>query len=186
MTEVSEFLSANEFVSPALTNFAIQYDRLSDVWINCEHPDWMLDLLKRNCNWRRDYRSNDGLMNYVRSLREMAALHYGEPNPAVEHYFNFGSGVDSIRKEMESGHIDVPEGERRCFIWLSMVAHEATRYVFEDGIDRFEFDKVAQKVITEHMGIEPMTDNTNEIDFRRSLLRKQADQLRAAIPNPFQ
>ena len=31
MTEVSEFLSANEFVSPALRKFAIRYDHLSDV-----------------------------------------------------------------------------------------------------------------------------------------------------------
>jgi hypothetical protein len=185
MTEVSEFLSANEFVSSALKKFAIQYDRLSDVWINCEHPDWMLDLLKRNCNWKRDYRFNDGLMNYVRSLRETAALHYGEPNPSVEHYFNFESGVDSTRKEMESRDISVLEGERRCFIWLWMVADEATRYVFEDEIDRFEFDKVTEKITAEHMEIEPITDDRNEIEFRRSLLKKQADQLRSAIPNPF-
>ena len=107
VTEVNEFLSANELVSRTLRNFAIQYDRLSDVWINCERPDWMLELLKRNCNWRRDYRSNEGLMNYVRSLREMSALHHGEPNPAVEHYFNFGSGVECIRKEIESRDIGV-------------------------------------------------------------------------------
>ena len=67
-----------------------------------------------------------------------------------------------------------------------MVADEATRYVFEDGIDRFEFDKVAEKIIAEHMGIELTTDNINENDFRRNLLKKQADQLRTAIPNPFQ
>ena len=146
----------------------------------------MLDLLKRNCNGRRDYRSNDGLMNYVRSLRKMAALHYGEPNPAVEHYFNFGSGVDSIRKEIESRDISVLEAERRCFIWLWIVAYEATRYVFEDGIDRFEFDNVAEKIIAEHMPIELTTDNGNEIDFGRNLLKKQADQLRMVIPNPFQ
>lgn len=185
MTQVSEFLSANQFVSQTLRNVVIQYDRLSDVWINCERPDLMLDLLKSNCNWRRDYRSNEGLMNYVRLLREMAALRCGEPNASVEHYFNFGSGVDSIRKEMKSGKIDVLEGERRCFIWVWIVANEATRYIFEDGIDRFEFDKVAEKIISEHMGLEPMTNNRNEIDFRRSLLMKQAEQLRAAIPDPF-
>lgn len=125
-------------------------------------------------------------MNYVCLLREMAALHYGEPNPAVEHYFNFRSGVDSIRKEMESKDIGVLEGDRRCFIWLWIVAYEATRYVFEDGINRFEFYNIAEKITAEHMGIEPMTDNRNEIDFSRNLLKKQADQLRLAIPNPFQ
>ena len=86
---------------------------------------------------------------------------------------------------MESGDIDVLEAEPRCFIWLWMVANEATRYVFEDEIDRFEFDKVAEKITAEQMGIEPLIDNRNEIDFRRSLLKTQADQLRAAIPNPF-
>jgi len=125
-------------------------------------------------------------MNYVGSLRELAALHYGEPNPAVEHYFNFGSGVNSIRKEIESGKIGVLEGERRCFIWLSIIAYEATRYVFENEIDRFQFDNLKEKIIAEHMGIGPMTNNRNETDFRRNLLKKQADQLRTAIANPFQ
>jgi hypothetical protein len=180
MTQVSEFLSANELVSRRLREFAIQFDRLSDVWLNCELPDCMLDLLKRNCDWRRDYRSNKGLEHYIDSLREMAAL---EPTSSEENYFSYERGVNSIQKEVELGAINSFERDRRCFIWLWETAYEATRYVFDDSINRLYFHHFADQILADQIPTD--VEDSQDIAFRKKLFKKQADLLRAAVCNPF-
>ncbi len=183
MTQVAEFLSANKLVSRRLREFAIQFDRLSDVWLNCERPDCMLDLLKRNCDWRREYRSNKGLERYIDSLREMAALHLGEPTSSEEHYFSYQRGVNSIQKEVGLRAIYGFERDRRCFIWLWETAYEATRYVFDDSVNRFYFNHLADQIIADQMPTD--VEESQDIAFRKTLFKKQADLLRAAVGNPF-
>lgn len=185
MTEATEMLWADQLVSSGLREFAINYDRLSDVWVNSPRPDWMLELLKSNCNRTQNYRFNVGLETYVDSLREMTACHYGEPSADVEHYFTYRPGLMSIEDDVQSGRISILEGERQRSIWLSIVAHEATRYVFEDEVGRFEFNRTAEKIIAELVGIEPIADDTDEGDFKRDVLNNQANLLKAAISNPF-
>jgi hypothetical protein len=180
MTEGGAFFSADGLISSGLRD-----EKVSDVWLNCQRPDWMLELLKSNCNRTHNYRSNDGLEMYIESLREMTACHYHDPSADIEHYFTYGPGISSIEEDVRSGKISILEGQRRRFIWLSIVANEATRYVFEDEVDRFDFNRFAEKIIAQYMGIEGIAD-FDEVDFKRNVLKKQADLLKAAIANPFQ
>lgn len=183
MTQVAEFLSANKVVSRRLREFAIQFDRLSDVWLNCERPDCMLDLLKRNCDWRREYRSNKGLERYIDSLRAMVGLRLGAPTPSEELYFTYERGLISIQKEVEPGVMYNFERDRRCFIWLWETAFEATRHVFDDTVNRFHFDHFADQILADQIPTD--VEHSQDIAFRKTLFKKQADLLRAAVGNPF-
>jgi hypothetical protein len=185
MNEVGDFLSSNELVSLELREFALAFDRLSEVWTHCDRPDWLLDLLKRRCNGTHGYRCSEGLETYIDSLKEMIMLHCHQPNEIDEHYFSYKRGISSIKGETESGAISIFEGDRRCFVWLWLTAYEAMRYVFENEVDRFEFDRVAEKIIAERVGIEPAPDGKDETEFKRDLFSKQAGLLRAAVADPF-
>jgi hypothetical protein len=75
------------------------------------------------------------------------------------------------------------EGQRRRFIWLWLTAYEATRYVFEEKVDRFQFNNLAEQIIAGSVVRD--VEECDDLEFRRNLLKKQADLLRATVSNPF-
>lgn len=185
MNNVAESHLPNASISGDLRKFVIQVDSSIDVWVNCDRPDWMLALLKMFCNSTGNYQYNGGLMKYIDCLKEMLSHRWDDPNDVVDYSFSYQQGVSSIENEVKSSKINHFEGDRRCFIWLWSTALETTRHVFEEKVARFEFNRFAEKIISEHTGVELIPDHRTEIDYRRCLLRKQANLLRAAIVDPF-
>jgi hypothetical protein len=185
MTEVTEFLSANPLIGSALGDFSTHYEKLSDVWSNCYRPDWMLELLKRSSDQKRDYQHADALEKYIESLRERMEDNCDQLTQDVECDFRYRQGVRHIQHEVESGKFSVFEGQRRSFIWLWLTAYEATRYFFEDKIDRFHFNRFAEQIIAEDTAIGTTPNDSDEIELKRNVFNMQADLLRATVGNPF-
>ena len=185
MTQVAEFLSANKLVSRRLRGIAIQFDRLSDVWLNCERPDCMLDLLKRNCDWRREYRSNKGLERYIDSLRrDQGALHlvsldfigrnYSvtsvESTPFKKKSTSAQSTASNVTDAALSGCGKLHTKPHDMYL---MIASIASTFL------------IILRTRSLPIKIPTNIEESQDIAFRKTLFKKQADLLRAAVGNPF-
>jgi hypothetical protein len=178
MTEVAEFLYSNSDIGSNFREFASVYETLSDVWAQCPRPDWMLDILKR-----RNFGEAEKLERYIDSLSEQIDdVNEQGREWAQRAHFNYHPGVRQLEEEVESGKLSQSEARRRRLIWVQIVAYEATRYIFDDKVARFQFDSFFEQIVDKDAV--PITDS-DEIEFRCTLLNNQAELLRKSVGDPF-
>jgi hypothetical protein len=180
MTEVNEFLARNNDIGSEFRDFLAQHETLRDVWKDCPMWWWMLDLLDR-CH----YRNAEKVERFIdRQSRHIEDVSDAAIEATRQRYFNYQSGAKQIEAEAEAGTISRTEARRRRFIWARIVAYEASGFILRDKMDRVRFNNACAPIIDAEMDIElPLTDETQ---VGLSVLRRQTDELREILGNPFQ
>jgi hypothetical protein len=161
--------------------FVARYEKTADVLANCPRPDWMLEFLKE-----RGYCNCEKLEGFIDSLSMLIDDNNDEAREqARRDYFNCQPYVDQLEQEIVAGNLSQFEARRRRFISARITALESIRYIFEDKVDRFRFDKSLAQIMSEGTGIELSVTNVDEIEFKHTVLKEMADMLRQNIGNPF-
>jgi hypothetical protein len=181
MSEVSEFLSNNPDMHPEFREFAAQYETLTDVWRNCPRSNWMLLMLRR-----QNYRRGEKLGGYVDWLSEQIDdANEAELERTRQTYFNYKGYAKELEKEGEAGNLSPSEIQRRRSIWMCDVAEDGTGFVLDNKTAKAQFDNHTEKTLLADVGIEVLTREFDETEFKLDLLKKQADKLREVVGNPF-
>ena len=191
MTELAEFLSRNSHVGEGLRNFSERYDRLSDVWENCDRWDWMFELLDdrilefpmyNHHNAERVEGQIEGLGKYIDSSFEMVIESSDQEREQVRfRNFSYKRAAQHLRQEIDSEKLSQFEGNRRLFRHVRFVALKASQYVLFDELGRFQFHKLCDDIT----GDETVFADGDGNEFKRTMMKRQSDLLRASVGNPF-
>jgi len=179
MREDIELPSSKPNAALSFAEFVARYPNKPDALANCHRPDWMLELLK-------GYGCYENLECFIDSLSMLIYDPCAEARDrARQEYFNYQPYVDQLEQEIVSGNVSQFEARRRRFISARLTALEAVRYIFEDKVGRFQFEKVFAHIMCEEMGIKLPVTNVDEIEFKRTILKEMADMLKQSLGNPF-
>jgi len=167
-------------------------DKRSDIWANCERSDLMLDLVN---DWMVEFlqkpyphyeetieNCSEGLEQCIDSLTEMIkGTCDQERERARSENFSYKRAVDHFRKEVDSGRLGALEGASRRFRHLLFVARKASHYILSDELGRFQFHKLSDDIIGDETG----SADGDESELKLTIMKQQADLLRASVGNPF-
>ena len=185
MTEVAVFLSRNSPIGKSLRDLSERYDRLSDVWENCDRWDLMFELLDDRILEFPTHRVEDlieGLEKYIDSSFGMVNESSDQEREQVRfRNFSYKRAAQQLRQEIDSEKLSQFEGNRRLFRHVRFVALKASQYILFDELGRFQFHKLCDDIT----GDETVFVDGDENELKRTIMKQQADLLRASLGNPF-
>ena len=145
---------------------------------------WMVELLQKPYSHYEETieTCSDGLEQFIDSLAEMIEPTCDqEMERARPENFSYKRAVEHFRKEVDSGRLGTLEGATRRFRHLLFVARKASHYIIFDELGRFQFHKLCDDIT----GDETVFADGDENELMRTIMRQQADRLRASVGNPF-
>jgi hypothetical protein len=161
-----------------LGEFAAKYKTPSEMWKNCNRPDWMLWIL-----YEHNYRNAEKLERYIDWLRDQVKYVSEE---LLRGYFSYEGCVKQFDKDVNARNANQSKARRRRFMCTWHTAFDSVGYVLQDKVERAEFNHHAEPIINAEVGINLPATDFDEIELRLAVLREQADKLREIIGNPFE
>jgi hypothetical protein len=147
--------------------------------------DWIVEFLQRPYPHYEETIANcsDGLEKYIDSLSEMIkGTCDQEKARARSENFSYKRPVEHFRKEVDSGRLGEIEGVTRRFRHVLFVARKASDYILSDERGRFQFHKDCDAITGEETA---RAEYGDENELKLTIMKQQADLLRASIGNPF-
>jgi hypothetical protein len=181
MSEVTEFLSYNSHISPALREFAMQYSSLAEVWVNCPNSLWMLRIL-----YDRKYRNFERLERYIEWLREQIQQNDDERmiGQELQQLETFKQWADKqIEEDLQAERITRAEAIYRRFKNACEMAGRVSLYILTEKDTDAKLDNLYERYKGADEGLYvPVVD---EAKISIAGLKEQADKLREFVGNPF-
>jgi hypothetical protein len=162
--------------------FTAKYNSTSELWKNCNRPDWMLWVL-----YEHHYRNAEKLEKFIEWLTgQVEIFDENFKEELLRGHFNYNGCVKQFEEDMKSEKINDSEARRRRFMCTWNTAFNAIGFVLEHKTEKAEFNHHVDPILAKDVGIEMPASNFNEVEYRRSVFREQADKLREIIGNPFE
>lgn len=160
-------------------------------WENCDRWDWMFELLDDRIlefsthnyhNAERVEEQIEGLEKYIDSSFGMVNESSDQEREQVR-FRNFGykQAAQHLRQEIDSEKLSQLEGSRRLFRHVRFAALKASQYILFDELGRFHFHKLCDDIT----GDETLSGDRDEHELKLTIMKQQADLLRASVGNPF-